>query len=102
MNIHEYQAKKLLGEYGAPVSDGRAVLKAEDAKTAAGELDGPIWVVKAQIHAGGRGKVALLSPRLAKLAVCESRNPCLRPLKKRKRCWAARWLRINPALRAKP
>jgi len=56
MNIHEYQAKKLWGEYGAPVSDGRAVLKAEDAKTAAGELDGPIWVVKAQIHAGGRGK----------------------------------------------
>lgn len=56
MNIHEYQAKALLGRYGAPVSDGRAVLKAEDAKTAAGELDGPLWVVKAQIHAGGRGK----------------------------------------------
>jgi succinyl-CoA synthetase beta subunit len=56
MNIHEYQAKALLASYGAPVSDGRAVLKAEDAKTAAGELDGPLWVVKAQIHAGGRGK----------------------------------------------
>jgi succinyl-CoA synthetase beta subunit len=56
MNIHEYQAKALLASYGAPVSDGRAVLKAEDAKTAASELDGPIWVVKAQIHAGGRGK----------------------------------------------
>lgn len=56
MNIHEYQAKKLLKEYGAPVSDGRPVLKFEDAKTAAGELDGPLWVVKAQIHAGGRGK----------------------------------------------
>ncbi|MBY6091974.1 ADP-forming succinate--CoA ligase subunit beta [Pseudooceanicola sp. 502str34] len=56
MNIHEYQAKALLREYGAPVSDGRAVLKAEEAKTAAGELDGPLWVVKAQIHAGGRGK----------------------------------------------
>jgi succinyl-CoA synthetase beta subunit len=56
MNIHEYQAKALLASYGAPVSDGRAVLKAEHAKTAAGELDGPIWVVKAQIHAGGRGK----------------------------------------------
>ena len=38
------------------MSDGRVVLKAEEAKTAAGELDGPIWVVKAQIHAGGRGK----------------------------------------------
>ncbi|MFW5654350.1 MAG: ADP-forming succinate--CoA ligase subunit beta [Roseicyclus sp.] len=56
MNIHEYQAKALLRGYGAPVSDGRAVLKAEEAKTAAGELDGPLWVVKAQIHAGGRGK----------------------------------------------
>ena len=56
MNIHEYQAKGLLRNYGAPVSDGRAVLKAEDAKSAAGELDGPVWVVKAQIHAGGRGK----------------------------------------------
>ncbi|MBC6407836.1 MAG: ADP-forming succinate--CoA ligase subunit beta [Rhodobacteraceae bacterium] len=56
MNIHEYQAKALLRSYGAPVSDGRVVLRAEDAKTAAGEMDGPLWVVKAQIHAGGRGK----------------------------------------------
>ncbi len=56
MNIHEYQAKALLRSYGAPVSDGRVVLKADEAKTAAGALDGPLWVVKAQIHAGGRGK----------------------------------------------
>ncbi|MBM3612428.1 MAG: succinate--CoA ligase subunit beta, partial [Alphaproteobacteria bacterium] len=56
MNIHEYQAKGLLRSYGLPVADGRIVLRAEDAKTAAGELDGPVWVVKAQIHAGGRGK----------------------------------------------
>ena len=56
MNIHEYQAKALLRQYGAPVSDGRAVMKADEAKAAAGELDGPLWVVKAQIHAGGRGK----------------------------------------------
>ncbi|NIZ08347.1 ADP-forming succinate--CoA ligase subunit beta [Pseudooceanicola sp. HF7] len=56
MNIHEYQAKAILREYGAPVSDGRPVTKADEAKTAAGELDGPLWVVKAQIHAGGRGK----------------------------------------------
>src|SRR6056297_3236894 len=56
MNIHEYQAKALLRSYGAPVSDGRAVLRAEEAKTAAGELDGSLWVVTAQIHAGGRGK----------------------------------------------
>ncbi len=56
MNIHEYQAKALLRSYGIPVSDGRVVLRAEEAKTAAGELDGPLWVVKSQIHAGGRGK----------------------------------------------
>lgn len=56
MNIHEYQAKALLRSYGAPVSDGRIVLKAEEAKTAASAMDGPLWVVKAQIHAGGRGK----------------------------------------------
>jgi len=56
MNIHEYQAKGLLRLYNAPVCDGRVVLKADEAKTAAAELDGPIWVVKAQIHAGGRGK----------------------------------------------
>ena len=60
MDIHEYQAKALLRSYGAPVSDGRIVLKSEDAKTAAGELDGPLWVVKAQIHAGGRGKGSFL------------------------------------------
>jgi succinyl-CoA synthetase beta subunit len=62
MNIHEYQAKQLLKEYGLPVSDGRVVLKADEAKTAAGELDGPVWVVKAQIHAGGRGKGRFKEP----------------------------------------
>jgi succinyl-CoA synthetase beta subunit len=62
MNIHEYQAKALLRSYGIPVSDGRVVLRAEDAKTAAGELDGPLWVVKSQIHAGGRGKGKFKEP----------------------------------------
>ncbi len=62
LNIHEYQAKALLRDAGAPVSDGRVVLKAEDAKTAAGALDGPAWVVKAQIHAGGRGKGSFKEP----------------------------------------
>ena len=56
MNIHEYQAKALLRQYGVPVSDGRVVTRADEAKAAAGELGGPLWVVKAQIHAGGRGK----------------------------------------------
>ena len=56
MNIHEHQAKALLSSYNIPVSDGRTVLNAEDAKPKANELKGPLWVVKAQIHAGGRGK----------------------------------------------
>jgi len=62
MNIHEYQAKALLRSYGAPTSDGRAVLRAEEAKSAASEIDGPVWVVKAQIHAGGRGKGRFKEP----------------------------------------
>ncbi len=62
MNIHEYQAKALLHAYGAPVGDGHAVLRSEEAKTAAGALDGPVWVVKAQIHAGGRGKGRFKEP----------------------------------------
>ncbi len=56
MNIHEYQAKELLRRYGAPVSKGHAVLQADHAREAVEELGGPVWVVKAQIHAGGRGK----------------------------------------------
>jgi len=56
MNIHEYQAKAVLKEFGVPVARGVAVLKANDAGAAARELGGPLWVVKSQIHAGGRGK----------------------------------------------
>jgi len=56
MNIHEYQAKELLAKYGVPVPAGYAALSVEEAVAAAQELPGPLWVVKAQIHAGGRGK----------------------------------------------
>ena len=56
MNIHEYQAKALLGKYGAPVPVGFPVLSAADADQALSGLPGPVWVVKSQIHAGGRGK----------------------------------------------
>ena len=56
MNIHEYQAKKLLGQYGVAVPRGAVAYTAEEAETAARQLGGPVWVVKAQIHAGGRGK----------------------------------------------
>ncbi len=56
MNIHEYQAKAILRDFGAPVAQGIPVLKAEEAAAAAKKLPGPVYVVKAQIHAGGRGK----------------------------------------------
>ncbi|WP_298951110.1 ADP-forming succinate--CoA ligase subunit beta [uncultured Methylobacterium sp.] len=56
MNIHEYQAKAVLKQFGLPVSNGRAIFKASEAEAAANELGGPLWVVKSQIHAGGRGK----------------------------------------------
>src|SRR5258708_12659291 len=56
MNIHEYQAKAVLREFGVPVPRGIAAFTADEAAKAANELGGPVWVVKAQIHAGGRGK----------------------------------------------
>lgn len=56
MNVHEYQAKGVLGGYGVPVSRGVAIFSAGEAEAAARELGGPVWVVKSQIHAGGRGK----------------------------------------------
>jgi succinyl-CoA synthetase beta subunit len=56
MNIHEYQAKAVLSEFGVAISKGVPVLKASDAEAAAKQLPGPVWVVKSQIHAGGRGK----------------------------------------------
>src|ERR687897_2051385 len=62
MNIHEYQAKAVLREFGVPVSRGKAILSAGDAEAAAKELGGPVWVVKSQIHAGGRGKGRFKEP----------------------------------------
>jgi succinyl-CoA synthetase beta subunit len=56
MNIHEYQAKQVLKGYGAPVADGVPIFKAGEAEAAAKRLPGPLYVVKSQIHAGGRGK----------------------------------------------
>ena len=56
MNLHEYQSKKLFTEYGIPVPDGIPAETAEAAHAAAIELGGDLWVVKAQVHAGGRGK----------------------------------------------
>jgi succinyl-CoA synthetase beta subunit len=62
MNVHEYQAKAVLREFGVPVPQGIAVLQAAGATAAAKELGGPVWVVKAQIHAGGRGKGKFKEP----------------------------------------
>lgn len=56
MNIHEYQAKELLAKFGVPVPAGFAAMSVDEAVAAAGKLPGPLYVVKAQIHAGGRGK----------------------------------------------
>ena len=56
MNIHEYQAKLLLGEFQLPVARGAVAFSPQEAVTAAKSLGGPVWVVKSQIHAGGRGK----------------------------------------------
>jgi succinyl-CoA synthetase beta subunit len=62
MNVHEYQAKALLRRYGAPVPEGRPVLASGGATQAAAEIAGPVLVVKAQIHAGGRGKGRFKEP----------------------------------------
>ncbi|MBV9393245.1 MAG: ADP-forming succinate--CoA ligase subunit beta [Methylobacteriaceae bacterium] len=62
MNIHEYQAKAVLREFGVPVARGVPVLKPGEAAKAAKDLGGPVWVIKAQIHAGGRGKGKFKEP----------------------------------------
>ena len=56
MNIHEYQAKELLAKFGVTVPRGGVAYTAAEAVEVARRLGGPVWVVKAQIHAGGRGK----------------------------------------------
>ena len=56
MNIHEYQAKELFKAYNIPVSTGSVAYSPNEIETAVNNVSGPTWVVKAQIHAGGRGK----------------------------------------------
>jgi succinyl-CoA synthetase beta subunit len=62
MNIHEYQAKAVLKEFGAPIAEGVAIFSPDEAHAAAGQIGGGVWVVKAQIHAGGRGKGRFKEP----------------------------------------
>jgi len=56
MNLHEYQSKRIFADYGVPVPAGKVATSEAEAVAAARELPGPVWVVKAQVHAGGRGK----------------------------------------------
>ena len=62
MNIHEYQAKELLKRFGVPTPGGKAAFSVREAVEAAQEVAGPVWVIKAQIHAGGRGKGKFKEP----------------------------------------
>ena len=56
MNIHEHQAKEILQGFGAPIANGVVITSLDEAEAAIGTMKGPVWVVKSQIHAGGRGK----------------------------------------------
>ena len=56
MNLHEYQGKELFAKFGLPVSNNRVISSADDAVNACRDIGGTKWVVKAQVHAGGRGK----------------------------------------------
>ena len=62
MNVHEYQAKQLLRQYGVPLAEGAPAFAVDEAVKAAQALPGPVWVVKSQIHAGGRGKGKFKEP----------------------------------------
>ncbi|MGD8385579.1 MAG: ADP-forming succinate--CoA ligase subunit beta [Desulfobacteraceae bacterium] len=84
MKLHEYQAKELFRKHGIPVPEGRVVQTGEEARQAANALSGPPWVVKAQVHAGGRGKgggVRLIrSPdEVAAAAEAMLKNPLVTP-----------------------
>ncbi len=59
MNLHEYQAKQVFAEYGVPVPEGKPAQSVKEAVNVAKELGGDCWVVKAQVHAGGRGKAGV-------------------------------------------
>ena len=81
MNLHEYQSKQLFAQYAIPVPKGQVADTPEAAVAAAKALGGAIWVVKAQVHAGGRGKAG--GSRLRRIW-----RRCARPLKA---CWEPRW-----------
>ena len=96
MKIHEYQGKEILRQFGVPVPRGYPAFSVREATEAAQKLGGPVWVVKAQIHAGGRGKgggVKLArsldggrEARRPRSSACSSRPT--RPAPKARRCAA--------------
>ncbi len=90
MNIHEYQAKELLRGYGVAVLDGYIAWTAEEAEAACAKLPGPVYVVKSQIHAGGRGAGHFAEDPRAKAASVSPNRPrtSKRPPQP---CWAIRW-----------
>ena len=74
MNLHEYQAKQVFSQYGMPVPNNRVVESIDSVSSALDKLDGDRWVVKAQVHAGGRGKaggVKLLDSAEAVIKSCQ-------------------------------
>ena len=77
MNIHEYQAKQLFGSYGLPVSQGIAAETAEQVAEAIDQIDDSRWVVKAQVHAGGRGKAGGVKLVENKQEAVDFANQCL-------------------------
>ncbi len=81
MNLHEYQAKDVFRSFGIPVPAGRVAGSPEEAVAAAQSLGGPIWVVKAQVHAGGRGKAGGRQSGGATWMPCGPRRPA---------CWGRR------------
>ena len=70
MNIHEHQAKQILKDFGAPIAKGAAITAIDQAEAAVASLPGPVWVVKSQIHAGGRGKGKFKELAANSKAVC--------------------------------
>ena len=92
MNIHEYQAKRLLKEFGAPVSEGRAVLSAKEAEAAAKELPGPLYVGEGRKFTRAGAAKANSRKRLpARPAAFASPNPRARPPNLPSKCSAPRW-----------
>ena len=81
MNLHEYQSKRIFSDYGIPVPEGHPATTVEAAVAAAEKLGGELWVVKAQVHAGGRGKAGGVK---VTRSIDEVRAAA-------ERCWAPSW-----------